>query len=58
MLTEFPILSDITNLIYSLFVMIKSSFEVLLNFDGFGIIFGVGMFAIVFGFILKYLIGE
>lgn len=58
MLTEFPLISDITNLIYSLFVMIKNSFDVLLNFNGFGILFGFGMFAIVFGFIYKLIVGD
>lgn len=57
-LTEFPLVSDITNLIYSLFVMIKNSFDVLLNFNGFGILFGFGMFAIVFGFIYKLIVGD
>ena len=58
MITEFPLISDITNLIYSLFVMIKNSFDVLLNFDGFGILFAFGMFAIVFGFIYKLITGD
>lgn len=57
-ITELPIVSDVTNAIYSMFMYFKQSMNILTNFSSLGYIFAFGMFTIVFGILIKFIGGS
>ena len=58
LITELPIISNITNAVYSTINVIQTAFNTLSEFSAFGYIFAFGMFALVFGILIKLLIGD
>lgn len=57
-ITELPIVSDVTNLIYSIVNLISNAITTLTSFNGFGVLFAFGMFAVILGLFLKIILGS